>query len=56
MRCLGNPIDNPLEYEKCATILVEDKEWLVIRVQDQSLGIPESEFERVFGAAASRRY
>ena len=48
-RCLGNRIDNALKYGRRATILVEDdKERLVIRVQDQGPGIPEAEIEHVF--------
>jgi len=48
-RCLGNLIDNALKYGRRATILVEDdKERLVIRVQDQGPGIPEAEIEHVF--------
>lgn len=48
-RCLGNLIDNALKYGKSTTILVEDdKQHLVIRIQDQGSGIPEAELERVF--------
>ena len=48
-RSLGNLIDNALKYGRRATILVEDdKERLVIRVQDQGPGIPEAELEHVF--------
>ena len=48
-RCLGNLIDNALKYGKATTIFVEDnKQALVIRIQDQGPGIPEGEIERVF--------
>jgi len=48
-RCLGNLIDNALKYGKSATIQVQDdKEGLLIRIQDQGPGIPEAELERVF--------
>jgi signal transduction histidine kinase len=48
-RCLNNLIDNALKYGKRATILVDDdKERLVVRIQDHGPGIPEAQRERVF--------
>ncbi len=48
-RCLGNLVDNALQYGELATIAVTDSdEELTIRVLDNGPGIPEAELERVF--------
>ncbi len=48
-RCLGNLIDNALKYGKATTVIIEDdRQALVIRIQDQGPGIPEAELDRVF--------
>jgi signal transduction histidine kinase len=48
-RCLGNLVDNALQYGEHATIAVTDSaEELTIRVLDDGPGIPEAELERVF--------
>ena len=48
-RCLGNLVDNALQYGEHATIAVADSpDELVIRVLDDGPGIPEAELERVF--------
>jgi signal transduction histidine kinase len=48
-RCLGNLVDNALQYGGNATIAVEDSaEELTIRVLDDGPGIPEAEIDRVF--------
>jgi signal transduction histidine kinase len=48
-RCLGNLVDNALQYGERATIAVTDSaDELTIRVLDDGPGIPEAELERVF--------
>ena len=48
-RCLGNLVDNALQYGEHATIAVTDSDHeLTIRVLDNGPGIPEAELERVF--------
>jgi signal transduction histidine kinase len=48
-RCLGNLVDNALQYGQHATIAVADTaEELTIRVLDDGPGIPDAELERVF--------
>jgi signal transduction histidine kinase len=48
-RCLGNLVDNALQYGEHATITVTDSaEELTIRVLDDGPGIPEAELQRVF--------
>jgi signal transduction histidine kinase len=48
-RCLGNLVDNALQYGGHATIAVTDgNDELTIRVLDDGPGIPEAELDRVF--------
>jgi signal transduction histidine kinase len=48
-RCLGNLVDNALQYGGHATIAVTDSnDELTIRVLDNGPGIPEAELDRVF--------
>lgn len=48
-RCIGNLVDNAVNYGKRATIAVADEgECLSIRVRDEGPGIPLEELERVF--------
>ena len=48
-RCLGNLVDNALQYGEHATIAVTSSaDELTIRVLDDGPGIPEGELERVF--------
>jgi signal transduction histidine kinase len=48
-RCLGNLVDNALQYGEHAAIAVTDSaQELTIRVLDDGPGIPEAELERVF--------
>ena len=48
-RCLGNLVDNALQYGEHATIAVSDSnDELTIRVLDDGPGIPEEELDRVF--------
>jgi signal transduction histidine kinase len=48
-RCLGNLVDNALQYGEHATIAVTDgDDELTIRVLDDGPGIPEAELDRVF--------
>ncbi len=48
-RCLGNLVDNALQYGGTATIAVTDSDdELTIRVLDSGPGIPEAEIDRVF--------
>ena len=48
-RCLGNLVDNALQYGEHATIAVSDSDdALTIRVLDDGPGIPEAELDRVF--------
>jgi signal transduction histidine kinase len=48
-RCLGNLVDNALQYGEHATIAVTDSaDQLTIRVLDDGPGIPQAEIERVF--------
>lgn len=48
-RCLGNLVDNALQYGERATIALTDSaDELTIRVLDDGPGIPEAELERVF--------
>jgi signal transduction histidine kinase len=48
-RCLGNLVNNALQYGEHATVAVTDSdEELTIRVLDDGPGIPQAELERVF--------
>jgi len=48
-RCLANLIENAIKYGKSALIKIDDNdERLEIRIQDEGLGIPAAELERVF--------
>jgi signal transduction histidine kinase len=48
-RCLSNVLDNAIKYGKTASIVVNDNDArLEIRIQDQGLGLPQSELEKVF--------
>ena len=48
-RCLGNLVNNALQYGEHATIAITDSaEELTIRVLDDGPGIPDAELERVF--------
>jgi signal transduction histidine kinase len=48
-RCLGNLVDNAVNYGQRATIMIADApDELTIVVRDDGPGIPESELERVF--------
>jgi len=48
-RCLGNLLDNALNYGNSAVMLVEDlPDRLIVRIRDRGPGIPEQELERVF--------
>jgi signal transduction histidine kinase len=48
-RCLGNLVNNALQYGEHATVAVMDSdEELTIRVLDDGPGIPQAELERVF--------
>jgi signal transduction histidine kinase len=48
-RCLGNLVDNALQYGERATLAVTDSAGeLTIRVLDDGPGIPQAELERVF--------
>ncbi|HEY7639789.1 MAG TPA: ATP-binding protein [Steroidobacteraceae bacterium] len=48
-RCLGNLVDNALQYGEHAVVAVTDSaEELTIRVLDDGPGIPQAELERVF--------
>jgi signal transduction histidine kinase len=48
-RCLGNLVDNALQYGEHASIAVTDSgDELTIRVLDDGPGIPEAELDRVF--------
>jgi signal transduction histidine kinase len=48
-RALGNLVDNAVLYGSRATVRVEETpEALVLRIQDEGPGIPETELERVF--------
>jgi signal transduction histidine kinase len=48
-RCLGNLVDNALQYGQHATLAVSDADdELTIRVLDDGPGIPQAELERVF--------
>jgi signal transduction histidine kinase len=48
-RCLGNLLDNALNYGDSATMFVEDApDRLTIRIRDRGPGIPERDLERVF--------
>jgi signal transduction histidine kinase len=48
-RCLGNLVNNALQYGEHATIAITDSaEQLTIRVLDDGPGIPDAELERVF--------
>jgi signal transduction histidine kinase len=48
-RCLGNLVDNALQYGGHATIALTDSDdELTIRVLDDGPGIPEAELDRVF--------
>jgi signal transduction histidine kinase len=48
-RCLGNLVDNALQYGEHATVAIADSaDELTISVLDDGPGIPEAELERVF--------
>jgi signal transduction histidine kinase len=48
-RCLGNLVDNAIQYGKSAVVAVDDdKNRLVIKIRDDGPGIPEPEIEKVF--------
>jgi signal transduction histidine kinase len=48
-RCLGNLLDNAVNYGKSAVVIVDDDtSRLEIRVQDHGPGLPHSELEKVF--------
>ena len=48
-RCLGNLVDNAIQYGKSAVVAVDDdKNRLMIRIRDDGPGIPEPELEKVF--------
>ena len=48
-RCIGNLLDNAVNYGYRAKICMEDsKERLIIRILDQGSGIPEDRLENVF--------
>jgi signal transduction histidine kinase len=48
-RCLGNLVDNALQYGEHATLAVSDSDdELTIRVLDDGPGIPQAELDRVF--------
>jgi signal transduction histidine kinase len=48
-RCLGNLLDNAVNYGKSAVVIVDDDtSRLEIRVQDQGPGLPQAELEKVF--------
>lgn len=48
-RCLGNLVDNALQYGGAATLVVEDEpRELRIRVRDRGPGIPEGQLELAF--------
>lgn len=48
-RCIGNLVDNAVNYGKRATVMVADEgDRLSIRVLDEGPGIPPRELERVF--------
>ena len=47
-RCLTNLLSNAVKFGVRATVRVEDGPALVLRVQDQGPGLPDSELERVF--------
>jgi len=48
-RALNNVIENAVKYGKCARVaLSEDANGIEIAVDDEGLGIPEADLERVF--------
>ena len=47
-RCLGNLINNAIQYGKEAHISVEDGAVLTIRIRDRGPGIPAAQLEQVF--------
>jgi signal transduction histidine kinase len=47
-RCLTNLLSNAAKYGDHATLIIEEREDLVIRVLDDGPGIPEADLERVF--------
>jgi signal transduction histidine kinase len=47
-RCIGNLIQNAIQYGQEAKICVEDGAALVIRIRDRGPGIPAEDIERVF--------
>jgi len=47
-RCLGNLIDNAVQYGKRAHIRISDGDQVVIRIADQGPGIPIESLEQVF--------
>ena len=47
-RCLGNLINNAIQYGKEANLSVEDGAALEIRIRDRGPGIPDTQLEQVF--------
>jgi signal transduction histidine kinase len=48
-RCLTNLLDNAVKYGKWGLVIVDDNDdRLEIRIQDEGLGLPPSELEKVF--------
>jgi signal transduction histidine kinase len=47
-RCLGNLVQNAVQYGQQAQILVEDGSQLVIRIRDRGPGIPPEVLDKVF--------
>jgi signal transduction histidine kinase len=47
-RCLGNLIQNAIQYGNQANITIEDEDALTIRIRDRGPGIPADALEQVF--------
>lgn len=47
-RCLGNLLQNAIQYGQQADVTVEDGDALVLRIRDRGPGIPSESLERVF--------
>jgi signal transduction histidine kinase len=47
-RCIGNLIQNAIQYGQEAQVIVEDGPVLIIRIRDRGPGIPAEDIERVF--------